>query len=67
MHHFHYQNNELYCEGVPVEAIAAKVGTPFYLYSSATLSHHYRVFDGAFEGFPTWSASRSRPTATWPF
>jgi diaminopimelate decarboxylase len=52
MHHFHYQNNELYCEGVPVKAIAAKVGTPFYLYSSATLSHHYRVFDGAFEGFP---------------
>jgi diaminopimelate decarboxylase len=52
MHHFHYQNNELYCEGVPVKAVAAKVGTPFYLYSSATLSHHYRVFDGAFEGFP---------------
>jgi diaminopimelate decarboxylase len=37
---------------VPVKAVAAKVGTPFYLYSSATLSHHYRVFDGAFEGFP---------------
>ncbi|RJR42688.1 MAG: diaminopimelate decarboxylase [Deltaproteobacteria bacterium] len=52
MHHFHYQNNELYCEGVPVKKIAAKVGTPFYLYSSATLNHHYRVFDGAFEGFP---------------
>jgi diaminopimelate decarboxylase len=52
MHHFHYQNGELYCEGVPVKAIAAKVGTPFYLYSAATLSHHYRVFDGAFAGFP---------------
>ncbi|MBI4644680.1 MAG: diaminopimelate decarboxylase [Deltaproteobacteria bacterium] len=52
MHHFHYQNSELYCEGVPVKDIAARVGTPFYLYSSATLSHHYRVFDGAFEGFP---------------
>jgi len=52
MHHFHYQNQELYCEGVPVKAIAAKVGTPFYLYSAATLSHHYRVFDGAFAGFP---------------
>jgi diaminopimelate decarboxylase len=52
MHHFHYQNNELYCEGVPVKDIAAKVGTPFYLYSSATLSHHYRVFDAAFAGFP---------------
>ncbi len=52
MHHFHYQNNELYCEGVPVSAVAAKVGTPFYLYSSATLSHHYQVFDAAFHGFP---------------
>jgi diaminopimelate decarboxylase len=52
MHHFHYQNGELYCEGVPVKAIAAAVGTPFYLYSAATLSHHYRVFDGAFQGFP---------------
>ncbi|MDD2901509.1 MAG: diaminopimelate decarboxylase [Syntrophales bacterium] len=52
MHHFHYQNGQLYCEGVPVKAIAAKVGTPFYLYSAATLSHHYQVFDRAFEGFP---------------
>ncbi len=52
MHHFHYQNGELYCEQVPVSRIAAKTGTPFYLYSSATLSHHYQVFDAAFQGFP---------------
>lgn len=52
MHHFHYQNGELYCEQVPVQAIAAAVGTPFYLYSSATLRHHYRVFDQAFAGLP---------------
>ena len=52
MHHFHYQNGELYCEQVPVSRIAAKMGTPFYLYSSATLSHHYQVFDAAFQGFP---------------
>ncbi len=52
MHHFHYQAGELYCEQVPVSRIAAKVGTPFYLYSHATLTHHYRVFDAAFEGFP---------------
>ncbi len=52
MHHFHYQNGELYCEGVPVKSIAARAGTPFYLYSSATLSHHYQVFDAAFAGFP---------------
>jgi diaminopimelate decarboxylase len=50
MHHFHYQNSELYCEQVPVKKIAAEVGTPFYLYSTATLKRHYRAFDGAFEG-----------------
>ncbi len=52
MHHFHYQEGELYCEGVPVRRLAARVGTPFYLYSHATLAHHYRVFDAAFAGFP---------------
>ncbi len=52
MHHFHYQAGELYCEDVPVNRIAAAVGTPFYLYSAATLSQHYRVFEAAFAGFP---------------
>jgi diaminopimelate decarboxylase len=52
MHHFHYKNGELHCEEVPVRRIAGKVGTPFYLYSSATLTHHYQVFDAAFQGFP---------------
>jgi len=52
MHHFHYQNGELYCENVPVRQIAEAVDTPFYLYSHATLSQHFRTFDAAFEGFP---------------
>jgi diaminopimelate decarboxylase len=52
MHHFHYQAGELYCENVPVQKIAEKVGTPFYIYSVATLTHHYRVFDAAFADFP---------------
>jgi len=52
MHHFQYQGGELCCENVPVSRIAAAVGTPFYLYSAATLSHHYRVFEAAFAGFP---------------
>lgn len=52
MHHFHYLKGELYCEQVPVTAIAASVGTPFYLYSSATLEHHFRVFDQAFVDTP---------------
>jgi len=50
MHHFHYRNNILYGEDVPVAAIAEEVGTPFYLYSHATLTQHFKAFDGAFNG-----------------
>lgn len=42
----------MYCEGVPVKAIANRVGTPFYLYSSNTLVNHYRAFSNAFSGVP---------------
>ena len=52
MHHFHYINGELHCENVPVAKIAAAVGTPFYLYSHATLTHHFQTFDAAFAGYP---------------
>ncbi len=52
MHHFHYEGDELYCENVPVRKIAEDVGTPCYIYSSATLRHHFSVFDGAFESLP---------------
>ncbi|RLC09217.1 MAG: diaminopimelate decarboxylase [Deltaproteobacteria bacterium] len=52
MHHFHYHNNCMYCEDVPVPEIAQKTGTPFYLYSHATLRHHFLVFQKAFEGIP---------------
>ncbi|HSQ15983.1 MAG TPA: diaminopimelate decarboxylase, partial [Candidatus Binatia bacterium] len=52
MHHFHVRNGELHCEGVPLRRIARDAGTPVYVYSHATLSHHYRVFDQAFGGIP---------------
>jgi diaminopimelate decarboxylase len=52
MHDFKYKNNELYCEGVPVRTIARQVGTPFYLYSSNTLTNHFKAFDSAFAGVP---------------
>ncbi|MFP3983548.1 MAG: diaminopimelate decarboxylase [Desulfurivibrionaceae bacterium] len=48
MHHFEYKNKELFCEEVPVKKIAAAVSTPFYLYSAATLTRHFRAFDEAF-------------------
>ncbi len=52
MHDFQYKNGELYCEGVPVKTVAQRIGTPFYLYSSNTLSMHFRAFDTAFSGVP---------------
>jgi diaminopimelate decarboxylase len=50
MHYFQYRNKEMYCEDVPVQAIARQVGTPFYLYSHATLTRHFNAFNDAFEG-----------------
>ena len=50
MHHFVHRGGVLCAEEVPVPTIAAAVGTPFYCYSTATLTRHYRVFDKAFAG-----------------
>ncbi len=44
MHHFEYKEGVLHAEDVPVPTIAQHVGTPFYCYSTATLTRHYRVF-----------------------
>ena len=48
MDYFNYKNGELYCEGVPAEKLAKEVGTPAYVYSKATLLHHYRQIAEAF-------------------
>jgi diaminopimelate decarboxylase len=50
MRHFAYKNGELHAEDVPVRDIAAQVGTPAYIYSTATLERHFRVFTDAFAG-----------------
>ncbi|MFY1713758.1 diaminopimelate decarboxylase [Tritonibacter mobilis] len=50
MDHFLYRNGALHAEDVPVAEIAATVGTPFYVYSTATLLRHFRLFDEALEG-----------------
>jgi len=52
MHHFIHKNNEMYCEEVRVADIAAAVGTPFYLYSEATLARHFETFDSSFAAVP---------------
>ena len=50
MDHFLYKNGALHAEDVPIADIAAAVGTPFYVYSSATLLRHFTVFDEALDG-----------------
>ena len=52
MDHFLYRDGQLFAEDVPVAEIAATVGTPFYVYSSATLLRHYGLFDDALSGLP---------------
>lgn len=52
MHHFTYRGGVLHAEDVPLPRLAEAVGTPFYVYASATLERHYTVFHEAFEGLP---------------
>ena len=53
MHHFEYRDGALFAEDVDVTALAGQVGTPFYVYSAATLRRHIRVMQDAFSGMPT--------------
>ncbi|MBU0674382.1 MAG: diaminopimelate decarboxylase [Proteobacteria bacterium] len=52
MHHFNYHNGQLHGESVPIADIADQVGTPFYLYSAATLTQHFKAFDTPFSPIP---------------
>lgn len=52
MDHFTYRDGVLHAEEVPLPRIAAEVGTPVYVYSAATLTRHYRVFEEALAGMP---------------
>lgn len=47
MHSFRYHDQRLYCEGVDLERIAEKHGTPLYVYSAGTILDHYRRLDSA--------------------
>jgi len=50
MDHFLYHDGILHAEDVPLPQIAAEVGTPFYVYSCATLTRHFRLFEEALAG-----------------
>jgi diaminopimelate decarboxylase len=47
MHDFRYVGNKLFCEGVAVESLAKKHGTPLYVYSQGTLTAHFQKLDVA--------------------
>jgi len=44
MHHFAYRDGVLHAEGVDLKRLAGEIGTPFYCYSTATLTRHYEAF-----------------------
>ena len=44
MRHFDYKDGEMHAENIPLSKIAAEVGTPVYVYSTATFTRHYKVF-----------------------
>ena len=52
MDHFLYRDGALFAEDVALADIAAEVGTPFYVYSTATLERHFRLFDEALAEMP---------------
>jgi diaminopimelate decarboxylase len=53
MHHFAYRAGVMHAEGVNLASLGEAVGTPFYCYSTATLTRHYRVFADAFADVPS--------------
>src|ERR1044072_1519669 len=47
MHSFHYQEGELFCEGVALSRAAEEFGTPLYVYTAGTILDHYRRLNAA--------------------
>ena len=50
MDHFIFKNGVLHAEDVAIPDIVASVGAPFYVYSTATLTRHFQLFDDALAG-----------------
>src|SRR5229473_1374835 len=50
MNYFEYRNEQLHAEEVAIADLAARFGTPLYIYSARTLRRHFRVMDEAFAG-----------------
>ncbi|WP_128253235.1 diaminopimelate decarboxylase [Falsirhodobacter deserti] len=52
MDHFLYRSGTLHAEDVALSDIAQVIGTPFYCYSTATLTRHYQLFTEALSPLP---------------
>ena len=50
MHQFRYVGNKLFCEGVAIETLVKKFGTPLYVYSQNTFASHFQKLDSAMAG-----------------
>ena len=60
---FAYRNGVLHAEGVPLDHIAADVGTPAYVYSTAALTDRYTSLAEAFAGLPVLIAYAMKANA----
>jgi len=47
-----FREGTLYCDGVPMDAIARATGTPVYVYSGGAIRAAHAALDGAFQGYP---------------
>ncbi|WBU55969.1 diaminopimelate decarboxylase [Paracoccus sediminicola] len=54
MDHFNYRDSILHAEDVPLTRIATEIGTPAYIYSTATLTRHFNVFQEALSWAPEY-------------
>jgi diaminopimelate decarboxylase len=52
MDYFNYHGSKLYAESIAVSDLAAKYGTPLYLYSRKTIERHWHAFNDCLEEHP---------------
>ncbi|MGB8930040.1 MAG: diaminopimelate decarboxylase [Anaeromyxobacteraceae bacterium] len=50
MNHFQRQDGVLHAEEIPLAELAEEYGTPLYVYSTATLTRHWKVLDASLKG-----------------
>lgn len=53
VNYFHYKENELYCEEIPVRELIEELGTPLYVYSKNQILENFREIAEAVSGVNT--------------